>query len=271
MLSNTNKGYGGSASLQFNMRPVEGLSIIGAYTRTFSKELTGMPGSDASSAFTYIPTSEGPNNVTLHNSQYVTPDRAYVSLAYDDISDNHFSLFYETWRGGYNYSFMYASDLNGDSYNYDAMYIPKDESEIRFASTDDANRYWAFAAKDPYLTKNAGKYAEAYSIYSPWVHRLDFRYAHDFKLKIAGSTNILQLEFDIKNFLNMFNSSWGVSKQMNPNLDSGRLLDVVRIDSDGVPVFSTNKAVGAATETWTKVRNVGQCWYAQIGIKYMFN
>ena len=271
MLTNTNKGYGGSASLQLNMRPADGLSIVGAYTHTFSKELTGMPGSDASSAFTYIPTSEGPNNVQLHNSQYVTPDRAYLSLTYDDPADNHFSLFYETWRGGFNYSYMYASDLNGDSYNYDAMYIPRDEKEIRFASADDAARYWAFAKNDPYLSKHKGQYAEAYSIYSPWVHRLDFRFAHDFKVKIAGTTNALQLNFDVKNILNMFNSSWGVSKQMNPDLNSGRLLDISRIDSDGVPVFTTNKAVSGNTQTWTRVRNVGQCWYAQIGLKYMFN
>ena len=83
--------------------------------------------------------------------------------------------------------------------------------------------------------------------------------------------NALQLNFDVKNILNMFNSSWGVSKQMNPDLNSGRLLDISRIDSDGVPVFTTNKAVSGNTQTWTRVRNVGQCWYAQIGLKYMFN
>jgi hypothetical protein len=151
------------------------------------------------------------------------------------------------------------------------MYIPRDDKEIRFASADDAARYWAFAKNDPYLSKHKGQYAEAYSIYSPWVHRLDFRFAHDFKVKIAGPTNALQLNFDVKNILNMFNSSWGVSKQMNPDLNSGRLLDISRIDSDGVPVFTTNKAVSGNTQTWTRVRNVGQCWYAQIGLKYMFN
>ena len=80
VLTNTSKGYGGSFSAQINARPVEGINITAAYTRTYNKELTGMPGSDASSAFTYIPTTEGPNQPKLHNSQYVTPDRAYVNL-----------------------------------------------------------------------------------------------------------------------------------------------------------------------------------------------
>ena len=271
LLTNTNRGYGGTASVTFNMTPIKDLHFTAAYTRTFSKELTGMPGSDASSAFTYIPTSEGPNNPTLHNSQYVTPDRVFASLTYRDKCCNSFSLFYETWRGGANYTYMYAKDLNNDNYNYDVIYIPRDESEIKFASQDDANRYWGFANKDPYLSKNKGKYAEAYSVYSPWVHRLDFRYTHDFKVKVGKSTNTLQLNIDIQNFLNLFNSSWGVSKFMNPLLNSGRILDVQSIGADGVPVFTTIDAVNADTQTWTYSHSLGQCWYVQVGIKYMFN
>ena len=271
VLSNTNQGYGYSASIQLNMQPVRGLDISAAYTHTVSKELTGMPGSDANSAFTYVPTVDGPNNPVLHNSQYVTPDRYFVSLAYDDKSDNHFGIFYEAWRGGYNYSYMYANDLNGDNYNYDAIYIPKNADEIRFASADDADRYWAFAAKDKYLKANKGKYAEAYSVYSPWTHRVDFRYAHDFKIRIGKTVNTLQLNFDLKNVLNVFNSNWGVSKQMNPALKSGRILEVRKIDPDGVPVFNTPKAVNGNTQIWTPVHSIGQCWYAQVGIKYMFN
>ena len=84
VLENTSKGYGYSASVSLNMRPIEGLSIMAAYTHTASKEITGMPGSAAESAFTYVPTSEGPNNIKLHNSQYVTPDRVVASLTHSD-------------------------------------------------------------------------------------------------------------------------------------------------------------------------------------------
>ncbi len=271
MLTNTNKGYSYTASVQINAEPVKGLNIAAAYTHTAAKELTGMPGSDASSAFTYIPTYEGPNYAPLHNSSYVTPDRAYVSLTYNDKSYNHFSLFYETWRGGGNYTYMYANDLNNDNYNYDVIWIPKDDSQIRFATQEDADAYWEFAKNDKYIQKHKGGYAEAYSIYSPWVHRLDFRFSHDFQVKVAGSRNILQLNFDIKNILNMFNSSWGVSKFMNPSFNNGRILNVERIDSDGVPVMSTIDAIKDGEPTWTYSHGIGQCWYAQIGIKYMFN
>ena len=271
VLTNTNRGYGYTANVTLNMEPVENLNIMAAYTHTVSKELTGMPGSNAESAFTYTPTINGPNFAPLHNSEYVTPDRVIASVSYRDKSNNNFSLFYEAWRGGYNYTYMYDGDFNGDNYNYDVMYIPKDKNDIKFATEDDANRYWAFADNDPYLSKHKGEYAEAYSVYSPWVHRFDFRYSHDFKVKVGKSTNTLQLNVDFKNIANLFNSSWGVSKYMNPALKSGRILSLDHVDAEGYPVFKTNSSVKPGVETWHYNHAIGQCWSLQVGIKYMFN
>ena len=275
VLTNTGKGYGWSGNVTVNMTPVKGLHFMAAYTHTVSKELTGMPGSDASSAFTYIPTYEGPNNARLHNSSYVTPDRIVASLTHDDKCGNHFSFIYETWRGGYNYSYMTNGDMNGDGYDYDSIFIPTDaqvaNNEFRFVSDDDRDRFMAFVHKDKYLSKHQGEYAEAYSVYSPWVHRVDFSYKHDFKIKAGKTMNTLQLSFDIKNLLNLFNSSWGVSKYMNPSLNSGRILKYAGVDADGYATFSTPAAVNGNTKIWTLNHAIGQCWYASIGIKYMFN
>ena len=274
VLENTHKGYGYSGSVTVNMRPVEGLSLMAAYTHTVSKELTSMPGSAAESAFTYVPTVEGPNNIKLHNAQNVTPDRAFVSGTYSDKVGNHFSLIYETWRSG-NYSYMLANDMNADGYNYDALYIPTDEqvanNEFRFATPDDAARFMDYVHNDKYLSKNQGKYAEAYSVYSPWIHRLDFSYKHDFKVKIGQSVNKLQLSVDIKNILNLFNSNWGVAKYMNADLNDGRILKFENVDAEGYPVFSTPKKVNGNIQTFTPSVSIGQCWYASVGIKYMFN
>ena len=275
VLENTNKGYGYSGTLTMNMRPIEGLSLMAAYTHTVSKELTGMPGSNAASVLNYIGTIYGPNDPGLHNSQYVTPDRFVASITHNDKSGNHFSFIYETWRGGYNYSYMTANDMNGDGYNYDLIYIPTDQQvadrEFRFVSADDEKRFMDFVHADPYLSKNQGKYAEAYSVYSPWTHRVDFSYKHDFKVKAGNSTNILQLNVDIKNILNIFNSNWGVSKYMNPALGEGRILKYEGYDKDGYATFSTAAAVNPGTQMWNPSIGLGQCWYASVGIKYMFN
>mgnify|MGYP004554472297 FL=1 len=277
VLENTSKGYGYSANVTVNMRPVDGLSLMAAYTRVASKEITGMPGSNAESAFTYVPTVAGPNNIKLHNSQYVTPDRFVASVAHHDKSGNHYSLIYEAWRGGddYNYSYMLDNDMNGDGYNYDALYIPTDkevaDNQFRFASEGDRDRFMEYVHNDKYLSKHQGEYAEAYSVYSPWVHRLDVSYKHDFKLNIGKNTNTLQLSVDIKNVLNIFNSSWGVRKYMNPDLNEGRILKFEKTDSEGYPIFSTPKGVVSGVETFVPYTSIGQCWYASVGIKYMFN
>ena len=275
-LTNTNQGYGYMASLSLNMQPVRGLDIMAAYTHSASKEVTDLPGNNAESVLNYLPTVEGVTRIGLHNAANVTPDRFFLSLNYSDKGNNTYSLFYETWRGGYKYSYMTVNDINMDGYNYDSVYIPTDvqiddPSQIRFASDDDKARFWAYVNNDPYLSAHKGEYAEPYSVYSPWVHRLDFRFTHDFKVKIGSSTNTLQLSLDIKNILNMFNSSWGVSKYMNPDLNSGRILSLKEIADDGVPVYTTPSAVNGSVEKWVYNHDIGQCWYAQIGLKYMFN
>ena len=275
VLENTSKGYGWSANVTLNMQPIEGLSLMAAYTHTVNKEITGMPGSAAESAFTYVPTNEGPNYIKLHNSQYVTPDRVVASATHHDKCGNHYSLIYEAWRGGYNYSYMTTNDMNGDGYNYDAIYIPTDKqvaaNEFRFVSNDDRDRFMDYVHNDSYLSKHQGQYAEAYSVYSPWIHRLDFSYKHDFTVKIGQTKNTLQLSLDVKNLLNLFNNSWGVAKYMNPAITEGKILKYEGVDDNGYARFSTPSYIPGSTQTFISSHTIGQCWYASIGIKYMFN
>ena len=278
VLENTRRGYGWSGNVTLTAQPAEYISLMAAYTHTVSKEVTGMPGSAAESAFTYVPTSEGPNNIKLHNSQYVTPDRIVASATIHDKSGNHYSLIYETWRGGYNYSYMMVNDINSDGYNYDAIYVPTDDEvgvgsgKFRFVSESDKQRFMDFVHQDSYLKKHQGEYAEAYSVYSPWVHRFDFSYKHDFKLNICKAKHTLQLSLDIKNLMNLFKSSWGVMKYLNPAIGSeARILKYEGVDSDGYATFSTPAVINGNTETWVPNHAIGQCWYASIGVKYMFN
>ena len=275
MLENTSRGYGFQASLSVTAKPLPWLNLMAAYTHTMSKELTGMPGSNAESAFTYVPTVEGPNNIQLHNSQYVTPDRYIVSAGIHDKHCNHFTLILEGWRGGYLYSYMMANDMNGDGYNYDALYIPTDREVengmFRFVSEDDKTRFMDYVHADDYLSNHQGEYAEAYSLYSPWVHKLDFDYKHDFKVRVGNYTHALQLSFDMKNVLNFFNSSWGVSKYLNPAIGSdARILKYEGADKDGYARFSTPASIDKNTETFVRNHSIGQCWNASIGIKYFF-
>ncbi len=276
VLENTSRGYGWSANITLNAHPTERLSLMAAYTHTVAKDVTGMPGSNAESAFTYVPTVEGPNHIKLHNSQYTTPDRLVASVTAHDKSGNHYSIIYEGWLGGANYSYMTVNDMNNDGYNYDAIYVPTDEevsnNQFRFVSEDDKTRFMDYVHANDYLKNRQGKYAESYSVYSPWVHRIDFSYKHDFVLNAGNNQHKLQLSFDIKNVMNFFNSSWGVAKYLNPEIGSeARILKYESVDADGVATFSTPTSIKGDTQTFTPSYSLSQCWYASIGIKYIFN
>lgn len=278
VLENTSKGYGWSASLTLNARPIETLSLMASYTHSMAKEMTSLPGSNAASVLNYVTTVEGPNNMHLHNAENITPDRFILSATHNDKHGNHVSIIYEAYRGGYNYSYAMVNDMNGDGYNYDALYIPTDEQvkngEFRFKTQDDADRFMAFVHRDDYLSKHQGEYAESYSVYNPWVHRVDLGYKHDFSLKLGKTKHTLQLSCDIKNVLNMFNSSWGVAKIMNTDFQAsgiGRILKYEGVDAQGYGVYSTPASINGNTKTWIKNHAIGQCWYASVGIKYIFN
>ncbi len=273
VLTNTSQGYGWIGTLSLKAEPVKGLDIVASYTHTVNKEITGMPGSNATAAWKYIPTVDGPNFNVLHNSSYNLPDRLMASISYRDKSNNLFSLFYEGLCYGGN-SFIYSNDVNGDGNAYDLVYIPKDETEIRFIDQNNAEKYWAFANQDKYLSSHKGQYAEAYAVSQPMRHVFDFRYAHDFVIRTGNCTNTLQLSVDIQNASNLFNSTWGVAKTWSngvPHDSDGnaQILKLERVDPDGVPVYSC--PVTANAPSWDYTHSLANCWYMQIGIKYMFN
>ena len=101
------------------------------------------------------------------------------------------------------------------------------------------------------------------------MHKIDFRWAHDFDLKIGNTTHRLQISADVQNILNIFNSKFGVEKVMtNNSCNAGKILSLKEI-KDGVPVFKTNVPMGASTYEYSNSN--GQCWRLQVGVKYYFN
>ena len=284
VLSNTNKGYGYLASAVVNAEPVKNLNVTIGYAHTVSKELTGMPGSDASSAYQGIPTVDGPNFMTLHNSQYAIPHRLFASVNYkikEPLGVDHFGIFYEA-RNAAKYSYTYQGDFNDDGVaELDLMYIPEDSemglagstAAFRFKTQEDMDAYKQFAAQDKYLSSHKGQYAEAYSVAAPLSHSIDFRYAHDFIIKIGNVKNTLQFNVNISNVGNMLNSKWGYYKVGNRSItgSSYNIRPLVKsgMDPDGVPVFQTKVAADAST--WEYNKSYGSLWYMQVGLKYMFN
>jgi hypothetical protein len=270
VLTNNHKGYGWTASLQLNAEPIKDLYISAAYTHTVNKEVTGMPGSNAGSAWSYMHTVNGPNVFDVKNSSFVTPDRIIANISYK-YGKEHFSLFYSGYSPA-GYSYTYSNDINGDGLAYDLMYIPRDDSEIKFASETDRLAFWQFVEQDDYLKNHRGEYADAYGARAPWVHTFDFKYAHDFDVKIGSTKHKLQLIANIENIGNLLNSKWGVAKQIPGTSNyQFKLLSVANaadVKKGAEPIFRMNTDL---TSTWDYNHSYGQCWRLQLGVKYYFN
>ena len=281
VLTNTNKGYGWIANVTLRATPVNHLDLMVAYTHTVNKEVSGMPGSNATSAYTNLYTVDGPNFATVQCSQYVVPDKLMANISYfvpfKVFGGNglHLNLYYSGYTAG-NYSYVYSNDMNGDGIASDLMYIPATKDELRFTSDADKNAFWAFLEQDKYLSSHKGQYAEAYAAAAPWTHRFDARIAQDFAFKIGKTKHNFQFSVSIDNIGNMINSSWGVHRWSCYTTSSGTYVNpVLKLASveNGTPVFSMNQVDKAyPTETWNKYStSPSECWQLLFGLKYYFN
>ena len=271
LLTNSHEGYGLTANITVNAEPVKDLNIMAAYTHTVNKEVTGMLGSNAQTAWANLFTVNGPNVTGAQNSFFVIPDRIMASISYK-YHKEHLSLFYNAYSP-IGFSYTCSNDLNGDGLPYDLMYIPANDNEINFESEADRVAFWQYVEQDDYLRSHKGEYAEAYAARAPWVHTIDFKWAHDFDLKIGSTTHKLQLIANIENLGNLLNSRWGV-QQYAPNTSNNmiKLLTVARKDNN-VPVYKmgTNPDGSYLKTTWDYNHSYDQCWRLQLGVKYYFN
>ncbi len=278
ILTNSREGWGYTFNYTVKAEPIRNLKAMFSYTHTESKEISGMPGSAASSAYQGLASVNGANFLTLQRSQYVVPDKVSADLSYyiDLIGGLQLDLYY-TGYSAYGNSFTYSNDMNGDGLATDLIYIPATKDEVAFTTEADRDAFWKFVEQDSYLSKHKGQYAEANAARAPFVHRFDLRVAKDIKFRIGSTSHKFQISASIDNIGNMINSSWGVRKLdcYNKNSFTGFIspLKYDGLNAAGVPTFSFNKAGdNYPTNTYsTYYENTAECWRVLFGLKYFFN
>ncbi|HLS12718.1 MAG TPA: TonB-dependent receptor [Flavobacteriaceae bacterium] len=277
MLTNTSEGWGAIGNITVHAEPVQDLRLMAAYTYTESQEISGMPGSNAGSAYTGLVGVNGPHLPDLQRSQYVVPHKAIGSLTYrlpwsnDTMkSSTLINVFYSGFSPFGN-SYTYVNDMNGDGINGDLIYIPKGRGDIKFISQEDEDAFFNFMEQDDYLKSNKGKYAKANAARSPWVHTFDLRLVREYYINFGKeTTHTLQFSLDFLNVGNMINSKWGVNKT-NRISNNGRILEYEGVDGQNVPIFSMARVGGEyPTKTYDYDYHYNQTWKLQIGARYSF-
>ncbi len=272
IMRNTNKGQGYSLSAELSLPRAYGFSGSLAYSRSWGEEVSGKSGSDPFSAWQYRYVSGFSNSDELGLTLNNTPHRMVGSLSYKVEYAKYFAtsvaFFYTGYIGGAA-SYYYYNDANADGTTNDLMYMPRDASEVIFASPADAAAYFAFAAQDPYISKHAGEYALRNAAYLPWYQRLDMRVMQDFKIKVKEQVNTLQFSLDVINVENLLNSDWGLSKSFvttSPLTVTGR-------DAATGKMRVAMRKIGTnyISETYQDPTSVASTWAIQIGIRYLFN
>lgn len=276
VLSNTSEGWSAIGNITVNAQPIEDLNLMAAYTYTESKEISGMPGSNASSAYSGLAAVNGPHLPELQRSEYVVPSKLIGSASYKIPWANNtlksatlVNIFYSGYSPN-GYSYTYANDMNGDGFTTDLIYIPSGRGDINFVTTADEDAFFKFMEQDDYLSSHKGEYAEANAARSPWVHSFDLRLAREYYINVGETKNTLQFTFDFINVGNMLNSKWGV-EQINSISNNAQVLNYEGVDANNEPTFSFVQDGGEyLTESYDYNYYFGNAWKLQVGVKYSF-
>ena len=222
-LSNTNEGYSYNLSLQGAKKFDFGLDLIASYAFTQSKSLNSGTSSVAASNWDYNYVNGNPNKPELGFSGFNTPHKinvtAFYSMNFVKSQTTTFGLIYQGLSGA-PYSVVYAGagNFNGDgSASNNLIWIPTDAQvdQMNFRATttvtadEQKANFKAWLARDPYLSKNRGKYFERYADNHPFEHHFDFHFAHKANFNVGAQQHALELTFDILNVGNMLNTKWG--------------------------------------------------------------
>jgi outer membrane receptor protein involved in Fe transport len=244
-LNNTNLGstYSITGQLQRPFRAGWEASI--AYTHGHAKDINSLTSSVAQSNFQFNLVRFNPNTPELTTSNYDIPDRvvANVSKRFNWIRrlPTDVTLVY-IGQSGLPYSYAYNGDVNGDGFTQnDLIYVPKDVSEIHFASSatltpaQSAQNFFNFVNSVPCLREQMGQILKRNSCRLPWSSRVDVK----FEQAVSIMRSSAQLTFDIFNFANLLNSNWGRQYFISNQSDLLLATSGTTVDANGHRTFSS--------------------------------
>jgi hypothetical protein len=284
VLKNQSVGSGYNIATTISKTSAFGLSLRGAYSYNIGRN-TVDPGSVAVTSWSSNPHSGDPNNP---GRGYTTPFGASLghrvfalasySRDYFGIGATTVSLFWEARNNG-NTSYVFAGDMNADGGSgNDLIYIPRDVSEMNFATfttggrtftaAEQAAAFDAYINQDRYLRSRRGHYAERAAVFLPMVSRADLSVTQQLFANIRGQRNGFQFRADVLNVGNLLNSDWGVGQRLVRN----QILTNATADPQGLATYRlavvNNELLSRSFETTTFSSDV---WSVMFSLRYSFN
>ena len=284
VLKNQNVGTSWNIATTLSKTARFGLSLRGAYSYNRARN-TVDPGSVAVTSWSGNPHAGDPNNPGLG---FTTPFGASLghrvfalasySREYFRLGATTISLFWEARNNG-NTSYVFAGDMNNDGGSgNDLIYVPRDPSEMNFATftaggrtftaAEQAAAFDAYIGQDRYLRTRRGQYAERGAVFLPMVSRADLSVMQELFANIRGRRNAFQVRADILNVGNMLNSDWGVGQRLIRN----QILTNAAADPQGRATYRlavvNNELLTRSFETTTFSTDV---WSVMLSLRYTFN
>jgi hypothetical protein len=294
-LTNTKEGYRYNLTAQIS-KVTNNIKLGGhvlnfnwsaAYTYGYSKDVTNGIRNSWESSYNVNP-SIVPGNSALAYSNFDLRHRIVATLGgtfvWNQVNATSLSFFYGG-QSGNPYSLVYQSAPFGNGSNAPLPYIPKNQSDINLRDNGGytAAQQWTdlnnFIESDKYLKTRRGQYAERNGLRTPWVHDVDMKLMHEFKLSKTNKQHSIQISFDVFNVLNLLNNAWGhVNFVTNLNNYTVNFLKFVN-DANGkaagtpasgyLPTFTFVKPTGIDNHYYT-LDPINSRWQGQLGVKYNF-
>jgi len=284
LLTNTRRGYGHSLSLVLEKGFPFGLYVAGTYSYQDVHEENPANSSRSVSNYSLVAVTD-PNNPDDAISNYQRKHRLTASIEFSHAILGHFTdgslwkdlkttfgLFAET-RSGQPYSWVFADSNFGTnlaktfgedrsiaSRDHQLFYVPKgDGSDVTLngISDDDFNAFLAQTGLDKYR----GQIAPRNGFESPWISRIDVRFAQDLPNPLGHRARFM---VDIENVGNLLNHNWG-RQSTAPFPFMAPAVDVSYDPTTGKYVYSNLR--GASP---TRVDIVSSVWRLALGLSYDF-
>jgi len=280
LLSNTDKGYKYSFTVQAGKSFPFGLDVMAAYTYGKSKDISNGIRNSMESNW-QLNQSLTPNSPSLAYSNFDVRSRIISTLNYrldwnkDGKYVTNFGLFFSAQSGApYSMGFLNPSvNINGTAQTVSLAYIPQVGETSKFFSAANQAQAAAFDAYidgDRYLSTRRGKFTERNGARTPWNVQADFRFSQDIQVAKGKHPHIITLTYDIINLTNLVNKDWGI-QYFSPNtfnsMASIGLTQVTAGNATTYPVYTFNQA--ATTAPYSK-DFFGSRYQMQLGLRYSF-